>query len=299
MTDPAGRPYTVNGVLPVLHEPVLLVNLSGWIDASAAGAGAIDHIAKLTDAVEIISFDGDRFMDYRARRPVMEIRQGVNAGVRPNIPVIRLAHDAKGAAILLLSGPEPDFAWQLFCSSVADIAVELGVKKVIGVGAYPYGAPHTRKVRLTHTTPDRAVSDRLNHDRNTLDVPAGVSSLLELEMHSRGITALTFWAQVPHYVATMQFSAASAALIEAVRTETGLVVDTSLLEEEAAVQRERLDNLVGANSEHADMITKLEQAYDAAHSPAALEIVTDLPSAEQLGEEIERFLREQQSGDQQ
>ena len=296
---PADRPFTVNGVLPQLHEPVMLVNLTGWIDASGAGAAAVEHAARLSDTVEIITFDGDSFIDYRARRPVMEIRQGVNAGVRWTVPIIRFAHDAKGKDLLLLSGPEPDFAWQHFCGAVADIAVELGVTQMIGLGAYPYGSPHTRKVRLTHTTPDPAVSARMNHDRNTLDVPAGVTSCLELEMHARGIPALTFWAQVPHYVATMQFSAASAALIEAVRVETGLAIDSSLLDEEAAVQRERLDNLVGGNPEHAEMITKLEQAYDAAHSPAALEIVTDLPSAEQLAEEVERFLREQQSGEQQ
>lgn len=296
---PSDRPFTVNGVLPELHDPVMVVNLTGWIDASGAGAAAVEHIARLSDTVELITFDGDAFIDYRARRPVMEIRQGVNAGVRWSLPTIRLAQDAKGRDLLLLSGPEPDFAWQRFCSAVADIAVELGVKQMIGLGAYPYGSPHTRRVRLTHTTPDPAISARMNHDRNTLDVPAGVSSCLELEMHSRGIASLTLWAQVPHYVATMQFSAASAALIEAVRVETGLAIDSSLLDEEAVVQRERLDNLVGANPEHAEMITKLEQAYDAAHSPAALEIVTDLPSAEQLAEEVEKFLREQQSGEQQ
>lgn len=299
MRQPSDRPYTVNGALPHLDGPVMIVNLAGWIDASGAGAAAVEHVAGISDAAEIITFDGDSFIDYRARRPVMQIRQGVNAGVRWSVPVVRLVHDAKGKDVLLLSGPEPDFAWQYFCSAVGDIAVELGVREMIGLGAYPYGSPHTRKVRLTHTTPDPAISARMNHDRNTLDVPAGVSSCLELEMHSRGIPALTFWAQVPHYVATMQFSAATAALIEAVRAETGLAIDTSLLDEEAVVQRERLDSLVGANPEHAEMITKLEQAYDTAHSPAAIEIVTDLPSAEQLAEEVEKFLREQQSGEQQ
>ena len=295
--DPAATPYVLRGPLPEMTDPVLLVNLVGWIDASGAGASAVEHIASKTGAVEVIEFDGDTFVDFRARRPVMEIRDGVNTGVRWNVPVIRAGRDPRGRDVLLLSGPEPDFSWQLFCRTVGDICVQAGVRTMVGLGAYPYGAPHTRPVQITHTTPDRAVSERLPHARNTLDVPAGVLSCLELELDRRGITAVSFWAQVPHYVATMQFSAAGAALVEVACRETGISVDTIELMDEAEVQRERLDGLVGANSEHGDMVTKLEQAYDAAHRPAALDIATDLPTADQLAAEVEQFLRDQQTGE--
>ena len=299
MTDPVGRPYNVHGVIPELVEPLLLVNLGGWIDASSAGSAAVEHIASQSGAEEVIDFDGDLFVDYRARRPVMEIRDGVNTGLRWNVPMIRLGRDKRGKDLLILSGPEPDFSWRLFCHSVGEIAEELGVTRMIGLGGYPYGAPHTRPVRLTCTTPDKATSARLPYGRNTLDVPAGALSHLELEFHHRGLGALSFWAQIPHYVATMQFSSASAALIDAVARETGLDIDTIPLLNEAETQRERLDGLVGANTEHGDMVVKLEQAYDAAHRPAELDIATELPSAEQLAAEVEQFLRDQQTGESQ
>ena len=297
MIEPGSLPINTHGPIPEMVEPLMFVNLAGWIDASGAGAAAIEHIAKATDATEILDFDGDLFIDSRARRPVMEIRDGVNNGLRWNVPMIRWGKDAHGKDVLLLSGPEPDFAWRLFCSTVGTIAGELGVQKVIGLGAYPYGTPHTRPVQITHTTPNKATSDRLTSGRNTLDVPGGAVSYLELELEGRGILAIEFWAQVPHYVATMQFSAASEALIRAASRETGLVVDTSELIAETETQRARLDELVGANSDHGDMVTKLEEAYDAAHRPAALDIATDLPTAEQLAAEVEQFLRNQQTGE--
>ena len=299
MSPAGGLPFELHGTLPALHQPVLLVQLTGWIDASGAANAAMEHITRVTDSKELLTFDGDTFIDYRARRPVMELREGVNTRIVWGAPGLRVGTDGDGKDVVILSGPEPDTAWRFFARTVGELAAELGVTKMIALGAYPYGAPHTRPVGLSSTTPSETIAKRLRHARNSLDAPAGVAAVLEHELHGRGIEAMGFWAQIPHYVATMQFSAASIALIDAVRGETGLVIDTTLLLEEAVSQRERLDNLIGGNPEPAEMISKLEQAYDAAFRPSAPQIATDLPSAEQLAEEIEKFLREQQSGDQQ
>ena len=69
-------PLRIDGELPTLQEPVLIVMLTGWIDASAAAYGAMEAIKKGTDAKRIVTFDPDSFIDYRARRPMMELRDG-------------------------------------------------------------------------------------------------------------------------------------------------------------------------------------------------------------------------------
>ena len=291
-----GLPFTVNGALPALESPVLVVQLTGWIDASAAAAGAMVSILRQLDAQELITFDGDTFVDYRARRPVMELRDGVNTRIVWSVPEMRVGRDANGRDVLLLSGPEPDTAWHLFARTVGELASELGVTKMIGLGAYPFGAPHTRPIGVTATTPDADVARRLGFVRNTLDAPAGVAAVLEHELMNRGIESMGFWAQIPHYVAGMAFAAGSAALVGAVAKETGLALDVSELAAESLTQRERLDQLVGSNPDHVDMLQKMEAAYDAMHSPAAIDIVSDLPSADQLAAEVEQFLRDQQTG---
>lgn len=293
---PNGLPFSVNGTLPSLDEPVLLVQLTGWIDASAAAASAMETVSKATVARELIVFDADTFIDYRARRPVMELREGVSTRIVWATPEMRVGRDEKGKDLLLLLGPEPDTAWRFFARTVADIATELGVRKMVGLGAYPFAAPHTRPVGITATTPDPDVSARLPFVRNSLDAPAGVASVLEHELHGRGIETMTFWAQIPHYVATMPYPAGSAALIEAVCAEAGLALDTGDLPREATTQRERLDQLVRSNPEHLEMLSKMEAAYDALRTQTAIDIASDLPSAEQLAAEVEQFLREQGQG---
>jgi len=295
---PSGIPFTVNGELPDLDSPTMLVMMSGWIDASGAAAGAMEHIISETNSTTLIEFDPDIFIDYRARRPTMELREGVNSKIIWAVPEIRLGQDAAGVDLLLLTGPEPDTAWRLFASTVADIAKQMDVKQVIGLGAYPYGAPHTRPVGLTATSIDPTISERLSTTRNTLDVPAGVEAIIEHALQKNGIPSMTLWAQIPHYVATMAYPSASAALIEMINLEAGLSIDSSALRQEAGVQRERLDQLVQSNPEHGEMLIKLEAAYDEIHGngapmPAHSDVI---PTVDELAAEVEQFLRDQQSG---
>lgn len=293
-----GLPFTVKGVLPDLKDPTLIVMLSGWIDASGAASTAMSHIINESAARSLIEFDADTFIDFRARRPFMELREGVNTRIAWNLPEMQVGTDNNDRDVLLLTGPEPDIAWNAFAEAVAGLAKQLNVTKCIGLGAYPFGAPHTRSVGLTATSPDPSIIDRLTLSKNSLDAPAGVEAIIEHAMHRIGIPTFCLWAQIPHYVSSMAYPAASAALIEALCLETGLSYDTASLRQEAVVQRERLDQLVNNNPDHAEMLSKLEEAYDALHGATsnAEDAPMDISNMEDLAAEVEQFLRDQQPG---
>jgi hypothetical protein len=298
MTPSGASPYTVQGELPILDSPTLIIMMSGWIDASGAAAAAMQHLVNATASRDLIRFDGDTFVDYRARRPLMELREGVNTRIVWSVPEMRVGTDDDGRDVLLLTGPEPDMAWHYFANTVATLATQLGVKTAIGMGAYPFGSPHTRPVGLSATSPDAAIAERLSLTRSTVDVPAGVEAILEHSLSDAGISAIGLWAQIPHYVATMAYPAASAALVEAACLEAGLTIDTSALRKESGVQRERLDQLVAGNPEHAEMLGKLEAAYDAEHGSfgAMKPDEAAIPTVDEIAAEVEQFLRDQQTG---
>ena len=56
-----------DGKLPELKQPILVAMMTGWIDASAAAAAAMEALITETNAIPLIEFDGDTFVDYRAR----------------------------------------------------------------------------------------------------------------------------------------------------------------------------------------------------------------------------------------
>ena len=298
MNSNTGLPFIVHGQLPPLKEPSLVVMLNGWIDASGAAAAAMETLVEATDSEILITFDSDTFIDYRARRPVMELRAGVNTRINWVTPELRVGRDREGTDVLLLVGPEPDSNWKFFATTVAELASQLGVRRMVGLGAYPYAAPHTRPVGVSITTPDANVADRLSLAKNTVDVPAGVESVLEHALFDRGTEVIGLWAQVPHYIASMAYPAASAALLTQLCDISGLKVDVTPLRREATIQRERLDQLIVNNEEHLAMLHQMEAMYDSqngavSNSGEAPLTPGELPSMEELAAEVEQFLRDQ------
>jgi len=277
--------YRLHEALPSTAVEVLVVCLSGWIDASGAAGGALETLESQLGVRPLATFDDDLFIDYRARRPTMILREGVNTGLNWNVPELRIGTDRDGRAVAVLSGPEPDTHWRLFAATVADLAIDMGVANMIGLGAYPMAAPHTRPPHLSCTSPSAAALAPLPYVKGSVDVPAGMEALLEHALHDRGVRSIGLWAQVPHYVTNMAYPAASAALIDALRDLTGLAIDTGDLRPQAVLQQQRLDGLVAANPEHQRMLAQLEEAWDIANE-----------TGDELAAELERFLRDQGLG---
>lgn len=292
-----GPHYQLHGELPELESPVLVAMLTGWIDASGAAAAAMANVHSASQTRPLATFNGDVFIDYRARRPTMELREGVNT--RLQWPEIELAvgRDPAGHDLLLLSGPEPDAAWRTFADVVTDLCIQLGVRMAVVFGAYPFASPHTRPARLSCTSPSAELVATVPFLKNSVDVPAGMGAVLEHAFVDKGVPALGMWAQVPHYLGTMSYPAASAALLDGLASVAGIQIDAAALNAEAETQRARIDQLVAANSEHRTMIEQLESLYDQVDDQAAASgapmWAQSIPTADELGAEVERFLRDQ------
>lgn len=279
---------------PMLHEPVLVVMLDGWIDAAGAAAAAAEVVATECESAPIVRFDDDTFLDFRARRPLMQVRDGVNTNLVWSTIELRAGRSTSGRDVLVLSGPEPDMAWHRFTAAVSDIAVELGVTQMVAFGAYPFATPHTRSSRLSCTSPSVDMLAAVTFMRASVDVPAGIASALEHALHARKIPAVGIWAQVPHYVAAMPYPAASVALLDGLAEVTGIEVAAPELRAAIAPQRRRLDATIEENPEHLAMLRQLEELYDAADDgdiPAGPTL--EMRSGDDLADEIQAFLRDQ------
>jgi len=275
---------------PELNEPVLVIALEGWIDA---GLGATNAIGALLDTIPtevLATFDTEYFIDQRARRPIARIVDGITTELTwPEIQ-LRYGRDGDGADILFLIGPEPDFHWSDFVDIVTDAAGRFDVRLVVGLGAFPAPTPHTRPVRVIGTAP--APSAHLlaviGSVSGELEVPAGINSALELGFAEVDMDIVTLWARVPHYIASMPYPQASAALIEGLARTAGLTLDASHLRASADEARKRVDDLVTNNPEHSSMVTQLEEAVDEVEGPS---VSDEVPTGDELAAELERFLR--------
>jgi proteasome assembly chaperone (PAC2) family protein len=276
---------------PVLNRPVLVVALEGWVDAGLGATTAIASLLGHEETEPLVTFNGEHFLDQRARRPVAHIVNGVTAELTWPQTVVRRGHDGAGADMLYLVGPEPDFHWRAFTDAVVGLAASWGVRMVVGLGAFPAPAPHTRPVKLAATAPAASsdLVEQIGIVHGELEVPAGVMSVLELAFADAGVPVITLWARVPHYVAGMPFPEASAALVEGLAVMAGLTLDSAALRHAADSSRRQVDQLIADNNEHQAMVRKLEENIDASEGNAMG--VDEVPSGDEIAAELEEFLR--------
>jgi hypothetical protein len=282
---------------PTLHEPIMIVMLNGWIDAAGAAAAAMQELSRACESTPILSFDDDVYIDYRARRPTMELRDGLNTNlVWPTIEM-RSGRTPDGRDVLFLLGPEPDMAWRRFGRAVSTLAVDFGVTKMVSLGAYPFAAPHTRPARLSVSSPSIEVLSSVSFARSSVDVPAGMAGVLEHAMQAQKIPALGIWAQVPHYVSAMEYPAASVALLDGLEEATGISIDALGLRNEVKDHRSRLDRMIAEKPEHESMVRQLEELHDLAieqeSDPSDEPVDLELRSGDELAAEIQEFFRDQ------
>ncbi|MGZ4786017.1 MAG: proteasome assembly chaperone family protein [Acidimicrobiales bacterium] len=276
---------------PGLDSPVLVVVLDGWIDAGLGAAVALEAITPDLPLDTVAVFDTDVLLDHRARRPTMRIEDGIQTGLTWPAIEMKAGTDPQGHDVVLLVGAEPDHSWRAFSADVVALAVEMGCRMVVGLGSYPAPTPHTRPTRVVATTAWPDLARRVGFIQGRIDVPAGVQAAIEEHAHEVGVPSVGLWAQVPHYASAMPYPAAGEALIEALNEVADLGFGTGHLADEAASARIRLDGLIADSNEHQQLVRQLEDQVDA----VARADGSGLPSGEELAEELERFLRDQDS----
>ena len=301
MTEPARHVHVVDDV-PELDDlesgPVLIHSLDGFLDAGNAAAIATRHLLDQSSGRVVASFDIDAFYDYRARRPPMTFSENRYEGYEPPRLVVRLNHDSLGTPYLLMHGPEPDTHWEAFALAVRTVVEQFRVRLTVSMGAVPMAVPHTRPVMLTNhaTRPDLLIAE--NVWKGDIRVPASAQALLELRLGGCGHPAMGFVAHIPHYVAQFDYPSASATMLESVEVVTGLQWELGDLEAAGEAKMAEIATQIADSTEVQDVVSGLEQQYDAFHRPTtqdadALPLAEegrDLPTGEDIGAEFERFL---------
>jgi predicted ATP-grasp superfamily ATP-dependent carboligase len=296
--DPDRLVHIVDDVpeLDGLSELAMVLVLDGFLDAGNAAAIAAGHLVEQSGGGRVVAtFEVDELHDYRARRPAMSfVRDHYEQYDAPRL-VVRLLADAAGTPYLLMHGPEPDNRWEAFAAAVRHTVEQLGVTRVIGMGAVPMAVPHTRPIAITHhaNNPDLLTGD--SPWRGELRIPSSAQALLEIRLGEWGHDSMGFVAHIPHYLAQMDYPRASAALLEQVEIAGRLTIDLSGLRAEADDREAEIVRYLAANVEVDEVVQALERQYDAferAEESGSSLLARDqpMPTGDEIGQQFEQFL---------
>ena len=292
---------------PALRRPVFVIAFEGWNDAGDAATLALDYLAQEWNATRCATIDPEEFYDFTVTRPMVRRAAGDEPRIEwPHVELLSAQVPGSGHDMLLLRGVEPQLRWRTFCEAVVSIIETMGAELAVVLGSLLADVPHTRPVRVSGTTSDLELAQRVGLTASNYEGPTGIVGVLLDALRRASLPAASLWAAVPHYVHQMPSPKAALALVERSAALLGAPFDPAALRLAAAEYERQVSERVADDEDAAAYVAQLEDAEDAedADARAGVEEASDfeegtgsgrlrLTSADELASDVERFLRDQ------
>jgi predicted ATP-grasp superfamily ATP-dependent carboligase len=290
--------------LPSLRSPVLVMAFRGWNDAGQAATSAVRFLIEAWSAQRFGSIDPEEFFDFTTVRPTIRLSPGRQRELEwPSNAFFYKADPALSRDFVLLLGTEPHLKWRAFTGAVVEVAQQCGVTLAIGLGALLSETPHSRSVPLTGFATDSELATRLEQLHivpTRYEGPTGIVGTIHDAWRRQGLSAVSLWAAVPHYLGTTENPKGAAALLHDLDILLGLGLDLRRLERAVADFEKEVGRAIASNPEIAAYVQELEHRSDTLteEEAAAGAGGGELPSGEILIEELEEFLKDRREDDQ-
>jgi len=275
--------------LPALRSPLVIGAFEGWNDAGDAATTVIEHLEVCWAARPLAVIDPDDYYDFQVNRPSVSMEDGMTR--RIEWPTTRLSVCSPPQAdrdVVLMRGLEPNMSWRGFCEELLGLYHDVEVDQVVLLGALLSDNPHTRPVPIMGSASDSETAARMSLQRSRYEGPTGIVGVLQEAVGRAGLTAVSLWAQVPHYVSQPPCSKASLALIRRLEDLLEFPVPVGDLPAQAQAWQETVDQLTGEDEEMAEYVRQLEEREPETELHEA--------SGEAIAKEFERYLRRRDSG---
>src|SRR6478672_10426779 len=244
--------------LPELHSPVLVAAFRGWNDGGQGASLGAGFLAKQWEATRFAEIDPESFYDFQATRPQVTLEEGMtrkldwpdNGFFHAEIP------GADRDAVILL-GTEPNLRWRSFSELVLGLANDLGVERVVTFGSLLADVPHTRPAPVTAAATDETLMEELGLEPSRYEGPTGIVGVLLDACRGAGISSLSLWAAVPHYVSLAPSPRAALSLVRRFGELMEIDVDVTELEQAADEYSEQVSEAVSADADTSAYVEEL------------------------------------------
>ena len=254
VTDPL-----VLHVEPVLRNAPLVLAFEGWNDAGEAATHALDYIADAIRSVPLAEIDSEEFLDYTVTRPNVRID-----AMRERVidwPQTRFRYGSADVSreVVTARGMEPHFHWRRYCEIVASLVKRLGVGEVVLLGAYLADVVYSRPVGVTGFASDPGRLEQLGVTPSSYEGPTGIVGVLAERLRRDGVSVVSLWAGLPHYITATPNPRGALALVQKLIECLGLKLDVEPLRSAAAQFEEEISALVAGDPELNEYVRRLKR----------------------------------------
>ncbi|MEO7398440.1 MAG: PAC2 family protein [Ilumatobacteraceae bacterium] len=273
--------------LAALRQPIMVIALTGWFDASGAATGALEWLLRDRIAPVVASIDSDPFYDFTQERPEVWIDDDHVRHVRWPTNEFRIARfPGRARDLVVLTGVEPHVRWSTYCDCITTMSSRMGCDVVVTIGASADAVPHSRVPPVVGSSTNDELVRRLALSRPQYQGITGVVGVLHERLEKLGIPAISLRVGVPHYLGNAQHPKSSAALLRHLEHVLGVPTDHAELNGEIERWQSLHDEAVAEDPQATAYVNLLERQFDQRAE-------ANLPTAEDLGAQFEAFLRDQ------
>ncbi len=276
-----------------LRSPVLLFAFTGWNDAGEAASGALAAIEDGLGAKQAGAIDPEDFYDFQVSRPTIDLSK--EPGPALGWPEVRIsvARPANSDSdLILVTGSEPSHRWRGFSDLIVDMARDLGVDRVVGLGALLADIAHTRDARLTAISSSPGIIEGMGFRSPTYSGPTGIVGVIHTAAGAAGFDTVSLWVPVPHYLGGAPNPKGALALVRALGRIAGVRMPLARLEEAVLRYEREVSEAVEHDPDAGALVERLERAAD--REEEQLDPGT-IPSGDAIADEIQGFLRRRDS----
>ena len=267
-----------------LDDAIVIGAFEGWNDAGEAASDAVSHLLVSWRAKALATIDPEDYYDFQVNRPHVGFSSDGHREISWRTTSFwHCKAQPSGQDVVLVTGIEPNLRWRAFCDELLDYVTGIGATTFVTLGALLADVPHTRPVPITGISADPGLVERHGLEPSSYTGPTGIVGALQEASHRRGLSTLSYWAAVPHYVAQPPAPKAAMALLGQLEELLGVSIDMRGLPEEAKAWQRGVDELAAEDSDVADYVRSLEEERDTAQLPEA--------TGDAIAREFERYLK--------
>ena len=244
---------------PALADPTLLLAFEGWNDAGEAASVATRCLARALGLSPLAELDPDEFFDFTVQRPHVKLDPGGARAIEWPSLGFEFGALREGRDLVVGIGPEPHLRWREFCDLVAGYAGELGVRRVVLLGAYLADVVYSRPVQVSGFASNPDWLTELSVSASRYEGPTGIVGVLGQRFQDEGLDVVSLWAGLPHYINATPNPRGALALLQHLTRCLEIKIDEAPLEAQAAEFEQRTSELVANDPELAEYVRELKR----------------------------------------
>ena len=279
---------------PELRRPLVIAGFAGWNDAGEAATSAVRFIRRRWRAQPFADIDPEEFYDFTQARPSVRLEKGERVLDWPANEFAGHRMEDADRDIILLSGIEPHTQWRRFVDNIVGVCRQYNVSGFVTLGGLLAEVSHTSAVRVGGSATDPALARDLGFDEPSTSGyqgPTGIVGVLSRELREAGIETASLWANIPFYIQRSPNPKGALAILQRLNSAFNLDLSLHDLEVFAARFEAQVSADLEQNPEAAEYARRVLEEIDEDAEPLPVE--EELPDAESMVDELEKFLKQQ------